>query len=266
MAGEILAFTLLGDGNWVAYVGDPYPTGPGRRVIWNDMLTFPSRQTPAPVKCIFPYLTPHDGSSFLLVDTRMGNQPNASLMNILGQVLLTFAAGDGIEQALCSQDAFVCTYFDEGVYGGLDPSQAGVAVFSKGGNFLTGWHSRFGWQDVSISDCYCACFDPSGRLLFSPYTEFPLVRWDLKANTRQIWQLPESLQCCHALSATDTHTYFWGPHGYDVENTMFGFELRTGEVSVVGELAPLAHRQPLSDGRFLTWDQEQYLVVDPTRP
>jgi hypothetical protein len=38
----------------------------------------------------------------------------------------------------------------------------------------------------------------------------------------------------------------------------------SGEISVVGELALSKHRQPLSNGRFLAWDNLSYTIVDPT--
>jgi hypothetical protein len=199
-------------------------------------------------------------SQVVLADSHGGI---AAVIDLRGKFAAPFEAGSCIKQVLCNVEQIICTYFDQGVFSGRSPSDEGVAIFSMSGDFITGFHSKFGWRPIGVADCYCACLDPLGRLLFSPYTEFPLVRWDTLSGEQRIWQLPEELHACNALSATETYAYFWAPQ-YEKTNQIFRFDLLSGEISVVGELALSKHRQPLSNGRFLAWDNLSYTIVDPT--
>jgi hypothetical protein len=199
-------------------------------------------------------------SQVLLADSHSGD---AAVVSHDGELIARFQAGSSIQQVLSNENNLFCTYFDEGVFSGRGPSDEGIAVFSSAGDFITGFHSKFGWNLIGIADCYCACLDPVDRLLFSPYADFPLVRWEVASGEQRVWQLPEELHACSTLSATETHAYFWAPQ-YEKTNRIFRFGLDSGEVTVVGELAPPKHRQPLSQGRFLAWDNESYFIVHAT--
>jgi hypothetical protein len=261
MAGEVHAFTLLNDGGWIAYTGDKRPPhGRGLRRTSNDQLVTASGSMKTPLECRNPVLATAQESHLVLADSHGGI---AAVIDLHGNVAARFEAGDCIEQVLCNSERIVLTYFDQGVFSGRSPSDEGVAIFSPSGDFITGFHSKFGWKPVGIADCYCACLDPLGRLLFSPYTDFPLVRWDVTTGEMSLWELPEELHACGALSATESHAYFWAPQN-EKTNRIFRFDLESGQITVAGELAPPRHRQPLPEGRFLAWDNTSYLIVDPT--
>src|SRR6185436_5429695 len=112
----------------------------------------------------------------IVVDSRTdGASPNGYVFSTAGKVLAAFNAGDGIQDVVVLADLFAVTYFDEGVFSGRSPSDEGIAFFDFSGKFSWGYQSTLGGDGVDVADCYCACRTTDGNLVFSPYTDFPLI-------------------------------------------------------------------------------------------
>jgi hypothetical protein len=80
-------------------------------------------------------------SQVVLADSHGGI---AAVIDLRGKFAAPFEAGSCIKQVLCNVEQIICTYFDQGVFSGRSPSDEGVAIFSMSGDFITGFHSKFG--------------------------------------------------------------------------------------------------------------------------
>jgi ribosomal protein S18 acetylase RimI-like enzyme len=98
---------------------------------------------PADVR--FPLVRWMDRDRLLLVDTRTdGGRENAFVFTLAGEEVRRFCAGDGVQDVLVAGDRIVMTYFDEGVFGNVTPSDEGLAVFSADGRLAFGSWLRAG--------------------------------------------------------------------------------------------------------------------------
>jgi hypothetical protein len=123
-----------------------------------------------------------------------------------------------------------------------------VAVFDLDGTLRWGYHTRFGLTPVEIGCCYCACLTPSGELLFMPYQRFPLVCIDLEGREQSVWDSPESLHGCHALTSLhDGLIYCHSP--YKARYAILQWRPGSNEVRRIG--AYEGRLRGLPSGRFL---------------
>ena len=121
-------FDVRPDGSWVAvferagklYVDTSYSGG------------FP---LPDPVR--FPILRAMGYDRVLVVDSRpMRGAAGGLVLSMDGELQTTVAVGDGVMDVVILDDLIGVTYFDEGVFSGVRPSEQGIAFFEFSGKLL----------------------------------------------------------------------------------------------------------------------------------
>ena len=214
-------------------------------------------QFPAPDNLRFPQIRWMGNGDILVVDTRTtrGSQ-NAFVLTPSGIEKVRFCVGDGVADVLVVGESVVVTYFDEGIFGGVAPSEEGLAVFASDGRFEFGYQS--GVKDpVDIADCYCVCPAGPDEVCFSPYTEFPLVRLNLKTRQQQVHKLPRHLAGSSALATDGIAFYIYAP--YDARNSIFRWRPGEAAVEIGNHVGPLrGHRR----AAFLSAGTAGYAIVN----
>jgi len=110
-----------------------------------------------------------------------GPEKNALIVDLQGNIIKEFCLGDGIEDCIVTEQGNIITsYFDEGVFGnyGWDKpiGSCGLIVWNSDGSIK--WKA-----DRDIADCYAINMDDANNLWYYYYTEFNLVKTDLKNET-----------------------------------------------------------------------------------
>lgn len=107
-----------------------------------------------------------------------GPEKNAVIADEMGNVVKKFCLGDGIQDCIVTDSGDIITsYFDEGVFGNFGWEQpigsSGLIVWSQNGEIK--------WQaDSNICDCYALNIDEKNHIWYYYYTDFNLVKTDLK--------------------------------------------------------------------------------------
>jgi len=213
---------------------------------------------PLALELRFPVVRVIAHDRVVVVDLRTTKgRANAHIFNRLGELLSSFCAGDGIEDVVVLGDLIAVTYFDEGVFGGVPPSEEGIAFFDFSGNLLWGYQSLMGSDAVDVADCYCATRVDHHTLAFSPYTDFPLVHVQPTTRQQNVHELPVSLRGATALSMHGATAFLYGP--YEAKRTMFRWSPGTGAEGIGHHSGPL---RGLEGGRFLSRGEHGFTVVD----
>ena len=203
---------------------------------------------PVPKTLRFPIVRLIDKTTAIVLDTRTTGAPNAWIVNADIGVTAEFLAGDAITDVACLSDLLAISYFDEGIFGHVEPSPEGIAVFSLQGAFLWGYHSTFRAAAQTIDDCYCMCVGPDERLWFHPYSDFTLVALDCRSQAQEVLSLPRSLAGSKAISTDGSQHWFFSPGAHESE--LFSWKPSDGEPK---QLATLEGRlRGLPGGRFMT--------------
>jgi hypothetical protein len=159
----------------------------------------------------FPIIRQLNSNTFLIADSRTNRQTeNCFIYDMKGEVLRHFFVGDGINDIEVVRDKIIVTYFDEGVYGRYGPGREGLVVFDFNGEIAISYNEKHGGQ--IISDCYCICKHGTNRILFFPYTEFPLIELNLDTGKEWRYDVPELLKGSNALTSTADSVIFHSPY------------------------------------------------------
>jgi len=250
LPGPLADLDLTQSGNWIGVT----------EVGQKQSLSFGGKTVRVPVPCQFPKIAAIDDETVLLVNSRAWTERNAWIIASSGDVKAQFSAGDAIQNALASTTFIVVTYFDESALTSPGVEGNGVAIFDASGNFVFGYRESFKEKAVDISDCYAACWAEENRLLFLPYTEFPLVSLDLERKTQKVWETPALVAGSGAITALDDIVYFHRPYG-DEEGI---YEWRIGSESANRLGSYSGHLRALRNGRFLATDKVGYVVLSPS--
>ncbi len=212
----------------------------------------------APANARFPLVRCLESGRYVLVDTRAENgRPNGWVLTLAPLTVREFFAGDGIQDVLASSEHIVVTYFDEGVFSGIRPGDEGVAIFSNSGEFRTGYQTALGRDAVEICDCYAACREGATGVVFLPYTDFPLVRLDVRTLEQTVEPTPQVLHGAAAISTAGGRCLFYSP--YEVRGGILAW--RPGEPpSVIGSYTGLLRGLP--GGRFLSHGTRGFTIVE----
>lgn len=203
LPGPIRDLDLAPDGSWVAAVeqGDD---------LFIHFESHAFRLDPRPKFPIVRFASPHE---VIVVDSRTSKRtPNAWIYDAGGTRRAEFCAGDAIMDILADHTFIVPTYFDEGVFGDVDPSPEGLAVFDSKGKYRWGYRTALGAAATDLVDCYCACWGQPGSIWFCAYTSFALVNLDLRKKTQQLLPTPESLHGPGALTVGTDAALFYSPY------------------------------------------------------
>ena len=251
--GELIDVDVLESGEW---------TGVFRS---QEALFIRTARTcvPAPGGIRFPMIRSLDPERCVLLDARtQRGRRNGWVITLDGaEDVRTFFAGDGIQDVLAGLDALVVTYFDEGVFSGIEPGSEGVAIFTCEGQLRAGYRSRLGADAVDIVDCYAACWEDESRIAFLPYPDFPLVHLDLRTLDQHVEPPPRALHGASAISMGQDAARFFSP--YDNKNAILSW-VSGGQPTPIGR-----HPGPLRGlrgGRFLTHGRSGFTIVDDAQP
>ena len=238
---------------------DIAPFGGWIGVIGRQSLSFSGREVELPQPCMYPQVAATDSETAVVVDSRTRYlEKNAWVVTSSGEVKAQFYAGDAVQDLLATDTFIAVTYFDESALGGEIESN-GVNIFDLDGNLLFGYTSFFAGEAVDIADCYCACLAGKNRVLFSPYTEFPLVSLDVRMRTQKIWRIPENLAGSDALTTLGDKVYFHSP--YSDEHGIYEWQFDSEVANKIGSYS--GRLRGLSGGSFLAVGKNGYTVLSP---
>lgn len=247
--GALLDIDMAFDGNR-GRVAATFEKNGSKYLLWNEM------EFKLPKTLVSPSLRFVDDARILVFDARTnGKSDNAVIVSAEGRILARFQAGDGIQDVGCRNGKIFVTYFDEGIFGNVPPSQEGVAIFSNEGVLIAGFQEKFGSR-VDIADCYCACWGGMDSLWFCSYTGFPLVEWNLKTNAINVLKLPDFLHSPACMSTDKGDFYF---HGC----ARFGDAILKWKPGMNPEKVGIHHGpfRGLPGGRFLFVNESAYGVI-----
>ena len=204
----------------------------------------------------FPCIRAIDEHRFMIVDRRTKGDNNANIYDKQGKIVLSFYAGDAINDILVVNDKIVVTYFDEGVFGDSGPNLEGVAVFDMTGKLIFGVNSQ---EECLVDDCYCICRSMSNKVLFCPYTSFTLVELNLDSFEMKMWKTPEILHGASVLSEKDGQIIIFS--SYQHRKSFFTWDRDSNKVEVFGEWTQRI--RGLTNGAFLSFDEKTYTIINP---
>ena len=201
-----------------------------------------------------PIIRSIDNETVLVARLRTGReQKNAWIIKSSGEIKAHFFIGDAIEDIVITKDFIAATYFDEAACHG-----DGIEIYSFDGERLFGYEELFGNDAVEIYDCYAAALVEDNQIIFCPYTEFPLVLFDIAARTQQVWETPAAVQGFHAITKLDDKIYFH--HSYPKKFAIFEWRIGSEEAEKIGEYANYLVRG-LPGGRFLAKSNSSYTII-----
>ena len=244
--GELVDVDALGSADWVGVFRQ------GERLFVGTAAGIGK----APSGIRFPLVRWLEPGRLVIVDTRTEKGRNNAWI-YEGHRVIPFFAGDGIQDVLANGDGIVVTYFDEGVFSGIEPGHEGVAMFDGRGRLRAGYRSTLGSKAVEVADCYAACWESESRIAFLPYAGFPLVSLDVRTFDQRVTLTPRALHGSSAMSVSPDVTLFFG--AYDDPRAILGWK-PGGEITSVGEhVGPL---RGLRGGRFVTHGTRGFTILE----
>jgi len=210
----------------------------------------------APKGLYFPLVRWTGSGDVLVVDSSTTKgRTNAFVFTPSGQEKARFCVGDGVADVVSVRDRIVVTYFDEGVFGKVPPSEEGLCVFTADGQLEFGYQT--GVRDpVDIADCYCVCRSGRHEVCFVAYTGFPVVRLNLETRIQNVHQLPEHLSGASAVAVSRGSFLLWAP--YAARRSIFLWSPENAAVEVGTHSGPLRGH---SFGSFLSPGAHGYTIV-----
>jgi len=203
------------------------------------------------IRCISP-------GRVVLANTRSREpRSNAWIIDLRSDEVIDFVASDAIADILANRESILVTYFDEGVYSGSDLSREGVNVFDHQGRHRAGYRTTLGDKSVDVGDCYAACWVSERRITFFPYTDFPLVTWDLETLEQEVVPTPARLHGSSAISMSSDGFRFFSP--YKEKATILAWKPGS-KASVVGTHA--GRWRGLRGGRFLSHGPHSFTILE----
>jgi hypothetical protein len=234
----------------------------------SQSLSFAGKTVALPEQIRFPKVAAIDDETALVVNSRAYQDKNAWIITSAGEIKANFFAGDAIQSILASERFLVVTYFDESALTSLGIEGNGVTVFDLDGNFGFGYKEVFGEEAVDIADCYCACWAEENRMLFFPYTDFPLVSFDLESKTQEVWETPGEVVGSNGLTMIGRTVYFHSP--YNDEQGIYEWQIGDDVAALIGKHAGsladanAGHLRGLRRGRFLAVEKTGYTILSPS--
>jgi hypothetical protein len=221
----------------------------------NVVVPFDKIEIPQSFK--FPVIRKLSDSSFLVADSRTSKQTeNCFIYDFNGNVLRQFFAGDGIEDIEIVRDKIIVTYFDEGVYGTHGPNNEGLVMFDFKGEILLKYNEKHG--DQVISDCYCICKHGANRILFLPYTDFPLIELNLDTGEEKRHEIPEAVKGSNGLTSTADCIIFHSP--YEDKRGLYRWRIGEKKIERIGEYSE--RLRGLKNGRFISAGDRGFTIID----
>ena len=202
----------------------------------------------------YPLIRELDEERFLIVETRQLTTNNGHIFTYTGQRLLSFEAGDGIEDVLIQAGRIVISYFDEGVLSGTKPASDGLAVFDFTGQQVFGFNTS---QPHFILDCYCMCRQGKSKILAYTYTDFDL--WEICLTSYRVSQLatPPDVEGATALTTFQNGVIFYSSYTYKTSFLWWNRQTRVRRLP-----ATQASLRGIGNGKFLAYDAAGFSILD----
>ncbi|MDQ6786076.1 MAG: hypothetical protein M3033_04570 [Acidobacteriota bacterium] len=181
------------------------------------------------------------------------DKTNVWIINSSGKVKIGFCTNGAVENVVITKDFIVVTYFDESACYG-----EGLEVYDFEGKLLFGYEELFGKESVEIFDCYASALVKENQIVFCPYTEFPLVLFDIEAKTQQVWKTPGIVRGFSAITKLDDKIYFH--HSYKDKFGIYEWQIGNEKAQRIGEYSNYFVRG-LPNGRFLARTDSGYTII-----
>ncbi len=172
-----------------------------------------------PLETPFPQMDRFNDGRWLVVASRMMDEPNARVLAPDGAVLACFRLGDGIEHVgVDRRDGIWVGWFDEGIFGNDEwhmpgevwpPSSRGIGLFSAVGDYQP--PAAFPKAVGIIADCY-ALNVMDEEAWACPYADFPVLHLRPDRPVRW-WSNP--IGGARALAVSGGHILLAGGYGAD---------------------------------------------------
>jgi hypothetical protein len=107
-----------------------------------------------------------------------------------------------------------------------------------------------------VADAYAGCWTQQGTVLFTPYTGFPLVEFDVEGGRHDVRALPEVLHGAQAITSIGDEVYVYAP--YKSKTTIWRWK-QGSQPEAVAETGSVL--RGLRGGRFLGFRNRQLVVV-----
>lgn len=195
-----------------------------------------------------------DAERFLIVGADPGTTDTGHIFDVSGRQLLTFDAGEYVEDVLIQAGQIVISYFDQGIGEGK-PSSDGLAVFDFAGQQVFGSNSS--GSAPFILDCYGMCKHGKDSILAYTYTGFPLLELRLTDYRCLEQPTPKDFHGSHALTTYRGNVIFYGSY----QEQCFFWWNRKDKVRRFGNLLPGPLRG-IGNGKFMTCDANSFTIID----
>ncbi len=244
--------------SWIGITGhleNPYP----RIDLGNygSHIHFENKSFELPKHICAPIVRSIDEATALVfgrsIDYDENNKTNAWIINSVGKVQNEFSTVWAIENVVVTKDFIVIGYFDEAACYG-----EGLEIYDFEGKLQFGYEDFFGKDAVSIDDCYATALVEENKIIFFPYTEFPLVLFDIENKTQQVWETPKEVAGSKAITKCSNHIYFHSP--YNDRFGIYKWKIGSKEVQKVGEYENYLTRG-LPNGRFFAMNDSGYSII-----
>lgn len=220
-------------------------------------VVFPSGTIEVRQSFRFPIIRQVTSGSFLVADSRTRERgDNCFIYDLKGNVIRHFYVGDGIQDIEVLHDRIIVTYFDEGVFGANGPNNEGLVLFDFDGKILFKYNEKHG--DQIISDCYCICKHGTNRVVFLPYTDFPLIELNLDTGDEKKYETPEELKGSNGLTTTVDSIIFHSP--YEDKRGIYKWRIGDKTAEKVAEYGE--GLRGLNNGRFIASGEKGFTILD----
>jgi hypothetical protein len=167
------------------------------------------------------------GERWLLVVGRAADESdrNAHLLDAAGRTVARFHVGDAVEQVQTDERGTVwCSYFDEGCFGDLSLSRAGLAAFDAQGRVLLRFDEAAAARPGTprIADCYAMNVASASSVWACYYDDFPLVELNTSGITRVYPR--NRVRGARAFAVAEDAAVFYG--GYQTPSRLRMFDLQ----------------------------------------
>jgi hypothetical protein len=239
---------IIEHGTWIGVTGF---SDDNQRLIWNNKEVF------LPERLRFPSVRIIDENTALVVIARTPQRnKNGWLIDSSGEVKSNFFAGDAIQDIVVTKDFIVMTYFDES-FGSSGIEGERLAIFDLEGNYLYGYMSEFSSEAVDVFDCYAATLVEDNQIIFFPYTEFPLVLFDVENKTQQVWTPPKIVAGSNAITKLGNKIYFHSP--YEDKTGIYEWQIGSEEAEQVASYSSCLRGLP--KGKFFAKGDSGYTII-----
>ncbi|WP_022821777.1 hypothetical protein [Hymenobacter norwichensis] len=248
--GELHILDLDADeyGNFIALMNN-------MEVWWNSM------QLTLPYQFNYAWIRELDAERFLIIGEQVGNPDTGHIFDYTGRKLLSFNAGEYIEDVLVQANRIVVAYFDQAA-GERSPTGDGIAVFDFEGQQVFGYVS--GGHGFILA-CYCICKQDNDSVLAYTYTGFPLQELRLTDYRLTQQPTPVDFKGSYALTSDRDNVIFYS--SYEDHYSFFWWNRkdrmqRFGHFKL-GPRGKLAARiRGIGAGKFLVYDLHSFSIVD----